>query len=236
MTSAIQAVIYDLDDTLYDFNSSHPVATDLLGEKAHEMLGVDKELFLKVYAEAYDALGHVLDKEKYIGNCHSRTLRLQYALETLGLPLFPAVLTLYDVYWDFILNHAKREPHIEETMQKLKERGIRIGIGTNMTAKMQYRKLERLGLAKYIDFMVTSEESVFDKPDPAFFALAEKKAKCSKEQSLFIGDNLKFDALGASDYGMKGIWYDSKKKWTTETGIAEESVIHDHLEILERYF
>lgn len=232
----IQAVIYDLDDTLYDFDSNHPVATDLLGEKAHDMLGVDKELFLKIYNETYGALGHVLDPEKYVGTCHSRTLRLQYTLEKLGLPLFPAVLTLYDVYWGYILDHAKQEPHIEETMQKLKEKGIRIGIGTNMTAKMQYQKLDRLGLGKYIDFIVASEECIFDKPDPVFFALAEKKAGCPKEQCLFIGDNLKFDALGAQNYGMKGIWYDPKKKWTTETDIDESSVIHDHLEILERYF
>ncbi|MCF0135594.1 MAG: HAD family hydrolase [Lachnospiraceae bacterium] len=230
----IQCVIYDLDDTLYDFIDLHPLATEALADRARDMLGADREEFLRIYGRSYEDLGHVLGEDKIVGTCHSRTLRLTYTLERMGLPLFPAVQELYHVYWDYILDRMEPMPYIKEVMETLKEKGIRVGIGTNMTAMMQYKKLSRLGLGKYIDFMVTSEESVFDKPDRAFFDLVLAKAGCPGENCLFIGDNLELDALGSREAGLLGLWYDPEEKWTAASPLAEEHVIRDHREILFR--
>ena len=54
--------------------------------------------------------------------------------------------------------------------------GVRIGLGTDMTAYMQYEKLIRLGLMEYMDFIVSSEEAGTDKPGNAFFMLCARKA------------------------------------------------------------
>ena len=172
---------------------------------------------------------------------HSRTLRLSYTLNTLGLPLFPHVLELYDLYWDYILEHMRREPHIEEVMQELKKRGIKIGIGTNMTARMQYRKLYELGLGPYLDFVTTSDESIFDKPDERFFQLVVRKAGCLPEECLFVGDNYRFDYGGAVKAGLNGLWYNRlEKPWNRVTeeekaeAIRNDVMITDHREVLKR--
>ena len=39
-------------------------------------------------------------------------------------------------------------------MKELKKRKIRIGIGTDMTAYVQYRKLEAIGVTPYIDLLL----------------------------------------------------------------------------------
>ena len=92
-------------------------------------------------------------------------------------------------------------------MQKLKERGIRIGIGTDMTAHIQYRRLEFLNLSPYIDFIVTSEEAGVEKPDYRIFSLCREKAEVLPEDCVFIGDSLRHDIEGAKQAGMQVIWY-----------------------------
>ena len=71
---------------------------------------------------------------------------------------------MYSLYWDTLIEKSEISPGAAETICALKERGIRVGIGSDMTAWVQYRKLEKLGILQYFDFVVTSEESNADKP------------------------------------------------------------------------
>ncbi|MBO6158570.1 MAG: HAD family hydrolase [Firmicutes bacterium] len=245
----IKCVIYDLDDTLYDFNAVNLPAFDTMCQEASRRFDIPAKTFGDVFATAYRAVGDrmpqdILDLEPEkvdVAAVHSRTLRLSYTLNTLNLPLFPHVLELYDVYWNYILEHMKQEPHIEEVMQALKAQGIRIGLGTNMTARMQYRKVYHLGLGSYLDFVTTSDETIFDKPDPRFFDLVVKKAGCERNECLFIGDNYRYDYGGAVASGLNGLWYNRlEKPWNHVTEEEKQEakekdvVITDHREVLAR--
>ena len=97
-------------------------------------------------------------------------------------------------------------------MQELKKRGIRIGIGTDMTAYVQYKKLSALGLYSYIDFIVTSEEAGAEKPDPHLFDICVEKTGFSANECAFIGDSLKKDVEGSTKCGLRGIWYTQGKE------------------------
>ena len=244
----IKCVIYDLDDTLYDFKEVNEPAFALMCEEAERRFGISAKQFGDVFSTAYRAVGDRMPEEILalahdkvdISSVHSRTLRLSYTLNTLGLPLFPHVLDLYDIYWNYILDHMKKEPYVEEVMQELKRRGIRIGIGTNMTARMQYRKINQLGLGSYVDFVMTSDESIFDKPDPRFFQLVIRKAGCLSEECLFVGDNYVYDYGGAVGSGMNGLWYNRlEKPWNhvsdemKQEAIRKNAMILDHRQILE---
>ena len=101
-------------------------------------------------------------------------------------------------------------------MQDLKRRNIRIGVGTDMTAYIQYKKLTALGLAPYVDFIVTSEEAGVEKPDPHLFEICIEKAGVSADECAFIGDSLKKDVEGSAKCGLKGIWYTQGKEPETE--------------------
>ena len=93
----------------------------------------------------------------------------------------------------------------------LKARRIRIGIGTDMTASIQFKKLETFGFCSYIDFIVTSQETGVEKPHPHFFEICVEKAGCTADSCVFIGDNLKKDVQGACDCGLFGVWYSQGK-------------------------
>lgn len=99
-------------------------------------------------------------------------------MELLDQPLLPHVKTLACTYWDTVLERMEPYLGVEELFRTLHESGIRIGVGTDMMAYIQYRKLEELGLAPYVDMVVNSEEAGVEKPDSKFFGLCAEKAGC----------------------------------------------------------
>ena len=240
----IHTVIYDLDDTLYDFHRVDRLAFDAMCRACDERFGGGPERFAKAFAPTYHAINAYLPEDVKAlmpegissATCHSRTLRIAHMLEQLDLPLFPHVIELYDIYWNTILDNMEPEPYVVEVVAALKERGFRIGIGSNMTSRIQYHKLQRLGLGPYLDFVTVSEETFFDKPDPRFFDRVLLKAECKPEECLFIGDNYQLDYIGSMEYGMQALWYVGKEKpWNHVDPEARASArtIADHREVLE---
>ena len=243
----IKAVIYDLDDTLYDFHRGNALAMDRLCQEARKRFGIPAEEYRKVYTDSYreicgqmkEEIQSLNPEEVDLGMAHDRMLRIACTQEKYHLPLFPHVLELYDIYWETLLADMEPEENIAIAMSELKSRGIRIGIGTNMTARIQYRKLQMLGLGQYLDFVVVSEETIFDKPDLRFFAKVREKAGCEAGECLFVGDNYTLDYLGAKHAGMHALWYARKEKpWNRVSDAEREDVrragelLLDHSEIL----
>ena len=49
-------------------------------------------------------------------------------------------MEMYHVYWDTILEVMEPEPGLVPLLSRLKARGIRLGVGSDMTAYIQYKK------------------------------------------------------------------------------------------------
>ena len=153
----IKAVIFDIDNTLYDYDKNHIYGMKALADYCESAFGVSGEEMKRCYKEAQRIM---LDRIRTdTAAIHSRLLRMQIMLELWEKPLFPHALNMYHAYWDTLIRQAQPSPGVQKFMQELKKRGIRIGIGTDMTAYVQYKKLSALGLYSYIEFIVTSEEA-----------------------------------------------------------------------------
>lgn len=185
----IKEVVFDIDDTLYDYEKGHALGVERMAEYAEKELGIAKAYFRSEYKRMNEELKVRLGKDD--AATHSRSIRLQNLLEQWGKPLFPHVEKLYHLYWDALLAESKAEPGSIEAIRALRKMGIGVGIGTDMTFWMQYQKLERFGFAPYITHMVTSQEAGHEKPHPEFMALCVKKAGCKPEEMVFVGDTFK---------------------------------------------
>ncbi|MBQ6385984.1 MAG: HAD family hydrolase [Lachnospiraceae bacterium] len=200
----IRTVIFDIDGTLYDFYTADAAAIEAAARYAEEELGVPAEAFLSDWKTVY---ADFMKEAGQVAAVHNRVIRAERILEKRGLPLCPHVLRISRLYWNTLLDGMVIEDGIADFMAALKEKGIRIGIGSNMTAYIQFIKLERLDLLKYVDFVVTSEEAVYEKPRREFFEFCARKAGCGAEECVFIGDNPEADIAGAAGAGMKAVLY-----------------------------
>ena len=200
----IKAVIFDIDNTLYSLDKANETAMSALGAYAKENFGMEPEETKRLSRKCMDIVA------ERTGDCaaqHSRLLRYQCFLEQIGSTDYRKAMEMYHVYWDTILAVMEPEPGIVSLILRLKDAGIKLGIGSDMTAYMQYKKLEKLGVLQYLDFLVVSEEAGAEKPAPRFFELCVKKAGCKPEECVFIGDNLKKDVIGSTECGLIGTWY-----------------------------
>ena len=178
----VKTVIFDIDNTLYNYDAAYEAGMEAVCNYVYEQFGWEKEAFTAVYR---DVMQELFDELGDIGAAHNRLLRFERILEDRGLPLSPHAMKMYSLYWDILIEESEISPCAEETMRELKQRGIRVGIGSDMTAWVQFRKLEKLGLLQYCDFVVTSEESNADKPDAEFYSLCLKKAQCEPGECIY---------------------------------------------------
>lgn len=204
-----KGVIFDIDGTLYDYQINDKLAMKNFCAFVEENLGIEEKTFCETYTEARRIIHKRL---KDTAASHSRVLLIQTALELLGKNPFEHVLKLYDVYWDFFLANMKPYDGAAEFLHGLKAAGMKISTCTDMTAHIQYRKIQKLGLAKFFDFMVTSEETGFEKPSPIMFTTALDKMKISANEAAYFGDALDRDIEGAANVGIKPFWFIADRK------------------------
>lgn len=199
----IKAVIFDIDNTLYSYDETHPKAMAAVLEYGRTQLGIpdaQMEPLLKQYQKQLNT--------ELCGQAamHNRAFRFLRLLEQKKLPLCHAD-RLNRLYWDTLIAASVPSPGAVECIRSLHDSGYILGIGTDMTLDFQLQKLEHLGILPYLDFIVSSEEAGCEKPDPRLFALCVRKAGVRPEECVFIGDSLKKDILGSEGCGMKALWY-----------------------------
>lgn len=200
----IKAVIFDLDNTLYNFDAANECGIQSLAAYTEPVFGWDYIKMKDLYEESREKL---TERMGDVGSAHNRLIRFQNLLEEKNLPIHPHALEMAKAYWRGVLDNMVSTSGAGEMMEELRRMGVRIGLGTDMTAYMQYEKLIRLGLMEYMDFIVSSEEAGTDKPGNAFFMLCARKAGCLPGECLFIGDNIVRDYGGASAAGMQARWF-----------------------------
>ena len=88
-------------------------------------------------------------------------------------------------------------------IQKCRKLNIDICIVTDMIAKIQIRKLQKLGISQYIKYLVTSEEVGVEKPNHKIFQTALNKLDLPSQNVIMIGDNEEKDIKGAESIGIK---------------------------------
>lgn len=200
----IKAIIFDLDDTLYSYNELNKQGINEICNYTCEKLKIEKEKFY----EAFDkAKKQVKDTLGGVASSHNRLLYCQKTLENLKENPFSIALEMYEVYWQYILKNMKLNANALEVLKFCKQKKIKIGICTDLTAHIQHRKIRKLGIDEYIDAIVTSEEVGVEKPNFKMYNKILEKLNVLSGETLFVGDSLKKDVLGSVEYGMKALWY-----------------------------
>lgn len=81
-------------------------------------------------------------------------------------------------------------------------------------------ELERLGIARHFEAIISVEDLDWDKPDPRTFQTVAEKLKAPPNETLFIGGDYEVDALGARSAGMTPVLVDRKGVQQTHTDVT----------------
>jgi len=93
------------------------------------------------------------------------------------------------------------------TLKTLKKHKLILGLVTNLSKEID-SICQKLGIASYLNFIVSSEEAGADKPEPAIFLLALERAGLTASEAVHVGDQYKLDVLGARGVGITPILID----------------------------
>ena len=195
--SVPNAILFDTDNTLYPYIPAHEAAERAVMIKVTSSLSITSKEFKKILNESRNRVKQRLGKT---ASSHSRLLYLQVFLETLGLgSQVLLALEFEQTYWRTFLANTTLFDDVREFLDDIKKVGIPTAIVTDLTAQIQFRKVVFLGLDHYFDYIVTSEEAAFDKPNKAPFELALEKMRPKGNCIWMIGDNPINDIKGARE-------------------------------------
>jgi FMN phosphatase YigB (HAD superfamily) len=185
-------VVFDLDDTLYEYEPCNTAGKEALFRFASDELGVMSPAFEQAYTQAR---GNVKKRLGPTASSHSRLLYCHEAMELIGLRSEPHVaLVMEQEYWRNYMLAMELRPGVADLLQALRYNDVVTAVVTDLTAQIQFRKLYHLDVAKLIDHVVCSEETALEKASlQPFELLASRVSSTVLDCVWFVGDQ-DFDA------------------------------------------
>ncbi len=188
------------DGQFYDYaeSSDSPKFRPLRGIALVDALAKRGEELDRRLEDSCDA-----EKLEYRQRDYHRLLYGLFGIE-LGLPDEAAE----QVYWNASLE-TELEPGIEEFIQELSRRGVRMAVISNAvySSAVLQAELERRGLLRHFEFVLSSADYGLRKPDPLLFSLALGYLKLRPQQCLYAGNLPNVDVKGALDSSWRAAWY-----------------------------
>lgn len=95
---------------------------------------------------------------------------------------------------------------VRPTVEALRAAGLTVGVLTNSSGDYTSTKLEAAGLGGLFDVVCSRDTLGIGKPDPRAFHEACRRLGSAPEATLYVGDELRTDPLGAAGAGMPATW------------------------------
>ncbi len=124
-------------------------------------------------------------------------------------------------------------PQAHETLDRLKELGVRLALVTNGAAAPQRRKVERFALAHRFDHIQIEGEHGFGKPEEQAYRHALAALDVDAHETWMVGDNLEWEVVAPQRLGIYAIWYDGYGMGLPpDTSIRPDRIIRSLPELL----
>lgn len=192
----IKAVIFDLDNTLHDFNRMKKEAV-----KAAVAAMVDADLDMN-FVDAFDAVMKIYttkgieNQEVFDHFLRERYGVINHKMLAAGVVAYrkarEASLVLY--------------PHVTSTLTSLIKNGIKLAVITDAPPKQAWLRLCYLNLHHFFETVITPEETGEKKPSPKPFHLALNILCIKPENALMVGDWPDRDVKGARGVGIHTVF------------------------------
>jgi putative hydrolase of the HAD superfamily len=99
-------------------------------------------------------------------------------------------------------------PDAHETLDRLKELGVKLALITNGAAEPQRAKVVRFALEHRFDHIQIEGEHGFGKPEERAYTHAMEVLGVGPHETWMVGDNLEWEVVGPQRLGIHAIWHD----------------------------
>jgi putative hydrolase of the HAD superfamily len=216
----LHAVVFDLDGTLLDRRLSFErFVRDQWLRFSRVLQSVDQATYVQTMIQR-DRDGYTPRKELFAGTLARFELPSDLAEALLRdyRAGFPSACVLF--------------PDAAQSLSSLRAAGLKLGLITNGSLRMQSRKLECLALAPAFDTVLISDAEGVRKPDPEIFRRALERLSTQPEHAIFVGDHPEVDVSGARAVGMKAVWRRDRASSQTVEADAIIDELSDLLSLL----
>jgi len=217
---AITAVLFDLDDTLFDHWACTRAALANLRER-FPVLG------RMPVGEVETEHGRLLE------DLHLQVLAGRMTVDDARVERFRRLLAFAGAtadadaagdaaaaYRTAYLAHWRPVDGALGLLEALHGR-VSTGVVTNNVAVEQRQKIAACGFGPLLDAVVISEEAGVTKPDPRIFRLALDTLGCDAAQTVMIGDAWGTDIEGARAAGIRPVWFNRFGVASPDPGVTE---------------
>lgn len=216
----LKAIIFDLDNTLLDFNRYKHASVDA-GIDAMIAAGLKlskkeaKERLYTIYDEKGIEYQRIFDDflESVEGKVDYRKLA--------------RAITAYRKTRQHQLVPYK---NVTRTLRTLKEKGLKLAIVTDAPRLEGWLRLVAVDLDKFFDAVVTHDDTCLFKPCPEPFQRALAQLKVAPGEVLMMGDNAERDIKGGKAMGMITCW--AAYGATRPLNIRPDYIAHEFTDLL----
>jgi putative hydrolase of the HAD superfamily len=205
MYSRIRHIFFDLDHTLWDFETNSRAAL----EEMFVNHGIDAKCntAFSEFLQTYEGINHrywELYSAKQVSKDELRYRRFHDAFMHYGYDNVELARHWADEYLHLSPYKTNLMPGAIEVLEYLKPR-YTLHLITNGFKEVQDIKIDCSKLRSYFHTILISEEHGLSKPDPQIFRLAETLSGARMEECVMIGDNIDMDVHGAQQAGWQAI-------------------------------
>lgn len=187
----LKAVVFDLDDTLYSEKEYVRSGYQKIAAALPQVHDAEEKLW-KLFEEKKPAIDELLKQE----NIQSVEIKQDciriYRYQIPNIHLYEGVF---------------------EMLAEFRKNGLKLGIITDGRPEGQRAKLQVLGLEKFVDYIIVTDElggPEFRKPNSVAFKAMKEALNVEFDEMCYVGDNTKKDFIAPEQLGMKSIWFRNK--------------------------
>jgi len=217
MPRNIQAVLFDLGNTLMYPNASWPPIFDQAGKAMGEYLrsrkiDVDSSSFSDEFLRRLNQ--YYAERERSMIETSSLAI-LKDMLTEQGHANLPQELlrAALDDYYAITQQNWLLESDAIPTLIKLRSEAFHVGLVSNASDSRDVLALvDKFGIQEYFDFILISADCGYRKPHPRIFELALAHWGYLPDEIVMVGDRLDADIGGARPLGIYTIWIKRRAK------------------------
>ncbi|MBI2171895.1 MAG: HAD family hydrolase [Chloroflexi bacterium] len=211
MISLPKALLLDLDNTVLAFDQAVEQSwVKVATAYAPKLEGITFQRLLEALLRSRDRFWADPVRNRWgrnnPGEAHRQVVRA--ALADLGLRKASLADDIARSHTNTFDSTVAPFPGALETLERLRQQGVRLALVSNGGAEAQRRKVSKFRLETLVDAIFIEGELGFGKPEARIFRQALERLGASPAEAWMAGDNLEHDVAPAQALGMTGIWVD----------------------------